>query len=319
MNKLMTAIIGTVAALAIAGQVFAGTMSIKLEAPKSPTNLTSLNLTFVVLDYSSTGGAITAKCYKKGPSDGAFSQFDGDKAISAGGNTATCVANLNTEGTYQFYVTATNTAAETVQSDTRSVEFKTSGPGTPTSYSKSRVNACDYKISFHTADDSGKTVKVEVYRSSNTTFTADDGSRVDTITIGSNADGSSTTTPPNCNTDYFFAVRAFDSSGNGSGLIGDSVTTTTTTTTVTGASGTTGAAGAIPAGTNGNVLGASNGPLEGPTGTSGGVLGEASASGTPTAAPTPTPAKPGGLFTPRNAGIGGGLLILLILLFILFK
>jgi hypothetical protein len=146
------------------------------------------------------------------------------------------------------------------------------------SYSgKERVNVCDYKIKFHTADDGGKTVKIEVYRSENTTFDVNDGSRVDTIGIGSNTDGSSITTPPSCNKEYYFAIRAFDENGNGSGVAGDSITktTTTTTTTTSGASGTPPAAGgAIPAGTNGNVLGISNGPIESPTGPSGAILGK---------------------------------------------
>lgn len=303
MRKLIHTVLTFLALTLFAGTVYAGSMTIKIEQPKSPTNLTSLNVNFVVLDYTANG-AITARCYKKGPGEAGFSQFGSDIAISAGGNSVNCVADsssFSSEGTYQYYVTAAN-AGETVTSDTVNVERKTSGgPDTPTNYSKSRVNVCDYKISFRTADDGGKTVKVEVYRSGDTSFTADAGSRVDTITIGSNTDGSSTTTPPNCNQEFYFAVRAFDSIGNGSGLVGDSVTvtvagTTTTTTTTTGS----GQQGAIPAGTGGNILGAE--APGGSTGASGAILGEeATASPTPSgayAAPTPN------LFTAKNLGWG---------------
>jgi hypothetical protein len=120
MNNIVTraiqVTIATLGAFIFAGQVFAGTMSIKLEVPKSPTNITNLKLTFVTLDYSANGN-ITAKCYKKQPNDAGFSQFGGDIAISAGGNTANCSTDLNDDGTYQFYVTAAN-AGETIPSDT---------------------------------------------------------------------------------------------------------------------------------------------------------------------------------------------------------
>ncbi|OGG35189.1 hypothetical protein A2363_03905 [Candidatus Gottesmanbacteria bacterium RIFOXYB1_FULL_47_11] len=303
MRKLIHTFLAFIALSLFAGNVYAGSMTIKIEQPKSPTNLTSLNVNFVVLDYAANG-AITARCWKKGPGDGGFSQFGSDMAITTGGNSANCVADgssFSSEGTYQYYVTAENTG-ETVTSDTVSVERKTSGgPDTPTNYSKSRVNICDYKINFRTADDGGKTVKVEVYRSGETSFSADPGSRVDTITIGSNTDGSSTTTPPNCNQEFYFAVRAFDSIGNGSGLVGDSVTvtvggTTTTTTTTTGSAG----AGAIPAGTGGNILGVETAGA--PTGPSGAILGE-EASSSPTPSEDYTPPTPN-LFTGKNLGWG---------------
>ncbi len=293
-------------------------MTVKIEAPKSPTILTNLKVNFVVLDYAADG-AITAKCYfnKDG---GGFAQFGSDIALPAGGGSANCTTNssiVNGEGTYKFYVGATNSSI-TVNSAEVTVVYNTSAPGTPSNYGKSRVNVCDYKISFKTADDAGKTVKVEVYRSANTSFTADAGTRVDTVTIGSNTNGSSTTTPPNCSTDYFFAVRAFDSAGNGSGLVGDSVTVTTGTTTLASPpAGGSGAAGAIPAGTGGNILGASQGAPEGATGASGATLGEATGSPTPTQETYIPPT--GGLFSGRNLGLGAGALAVILLVTWLLK
>lgn len=296
----------------------------QIQEPKSPTNQTDLNINVVVLDQNDL--PITVQCYYQ-KNGGGFNTLGGPITVNpnGGNNTANCQTNssiINDQTTYNFYATANDGVNPIFTTSTVNVVYNTSGPDTPTSYSKSRVNTCDYKISFHTANDGGKTVKVEVYRSGQTSFTADSGSRVDIVNIGSNQDGSSTTTPPTCNQDYYFAIRAFDSNGNGSGLIGDSSTVTINPPTSTGTSGTSGAsgtAGAIPAGTNGNVLGASNGPIEGSTGPSGGVLGEATLSGTPTEAPpTPTP-TPAPIFSGRNIGIGGGLLIVILLLIFLFK
>ncbi len=286
MRNTFKTIVLTIASLCIAGQVFAGSMSIKIEQPKSPTNLTSLNVNFVVLDYASNGN-ITAKCYKQGPSDGGFSQFGSDIAITPGGNTSNCTADssvLTSDGTYQFYVTAAN-SGETVTSNTVSVIRNTSGPDTPTSYSKEDFESCKYKIKFHTADD-GKTAKVELYRSPNTTFDVNAGSLVETKTIGPNADGEFVNEKPDCSKTYFYAIRAFDSTGNGSGIRGDSETHTITTTILP--TTTTGTAGAIPAGTGGNILGAET--LKGATGPSGAILGE-QASPSPTQQPY-TPPKP---------------------------
>lgn len=292
-----------------------------IQTPKTPTNQTNLSINVVVFDQN----ASTVQCYYQ-KNGGAWNPFGGTVSVDAGGNnTANCQTDggvINDQGTYNFYATVNDGVSPEFKTATVGVTYNTSDPpGTPISFSKDRVNTCDYKISFHTADDGGKTVKVEVYRSGQTSFTADNGSRVDTISIGSNQDGTSITTPPVCNQDYYFAVRAFDVNGNGSGLIGDSNTVTVNTTTTTTTTGSSGSAGAIPAGTNGNVLGAESGLLSGTTGPTGTVLGEASLSGTPTpsAATTPTPAPKPGLFTGRNIGIGGGLLIILIILFILLK
>jgi len=323
-TQAIKATIVTLAALALAGHVYAGvisTMSIKIEQPKSPTNLNNLNINFVVLDYASKG-AITATCsYNK--DGGAVSQFGGDIAIDEGGGTANCTTNssiMNGDGTYKFIISATNGAPETVSGDV-TVVYNTSGPDTPTSYSKEDFESCKYKIKFHTGDN-GNTTKVELYRSANTTFDVNAGSLIATQNIGPDTDGEFTTDKPDCSKTYYYVIRAFDSAGNGSGVRGDrethTVTTTTTTTTTTGGSA---AAGAIPAGTGGNVLGTAQGALEDATGASGAVLGEASLSGTPTPteaiSPTATPKRT--LFTGRNIGIGGGLVAILLLLLFLFK
>lgn len=229
-------------------------LSIRLSQPKSPTNQDTFGITFVSLDILDR--PITVRCFKKGPSDGAFSQFGGDITVSAGGNTGNCDVNssiLNTAGTYQFYATAT-AGSDTATSTTDTVDFNTSGPGTPSDFSKDK-SSCTYTIKYKTADDGGKTVKVELYRSSDNVFTADSGSRVDTHFVGSNTTDTFTNIVPDCNKDYFFVLRAFDSFGNGSGLVGDSSVTVTTGTTTTTTGVTPAEGGAIAAGNQaGNVI-----------------------------------------------------------------
>ena len=207
-------------------------LSVRLEQPKTPTNQTNFGIVFVALDLNNAN-TVTVTCNKKGPSDGAPVSFGGSQTFPNGGNTGTCAVDssiLSAAGIYTFSVEATSDSG--TANDSVTVEYKTEGPGDPRDYSKSKPSACEYKIHFKTADDGGKTVKVEVYRSENTSFTADNNTRVATIAVGSNQERDFTQ-GVDCSKDFYYAVRAFDASGNGSGVVGDSETHTTVTTTGT--------------------------------------------------------------------------------------
>lgn len=219
-------------------------LSLRVEEPKTPTNINNVELNFVALDI--TGAPITVKCLKKSPSDASLTQFGADIALSAGGNASHCSLSsiLSSEGNYQFQVLASN-GSDNVSSQIVNLDYKTSGPGTPNDYRKDRLNNCDYKIHFKSADDGGKTVKVEIYRADVTSFILDPGSVVSTVYTGSNTEHDINNSVPDCSKTYYYVLRAFDSAGNGSGTTGDSVTiTTTSTTTLT--DGTTTTTGAIP-------------------------------------------------------------------------
>jgi hypothetical protein len=280
-NKLFTKILlGVFAVFLFAGTSFAAT-SIRLQQPGTPTNQDTFNITFVALD-TSPSQPVSVQCYKKGPTDGGFSAFGSVINLSNGGNTDNCQVNSGVmnqgNGTYQFYAAVT-AGSTTPTSSTVSVDFNNSTPGTPTNYNKTKPDDCTYKISFRSANDSGKTVKVVLYRSSDTNFSVDSSHQVNTLSISSDTDGSMTNNvSPNCGTEYFYVIRAFDVYGNGSGVVGDSNVTTTTvnpTTTTTPAG-----QGAIPVGGTGGgqVLG------EGTKAAEKAVLGTESAKPSPSAA-----------------------------------
>lgn len=320
MYKYITLIIGALVSLICTAQVYAvSTMSIKVEHPKSPTRLNNFTLNFVTLDLQ--GRAITAKCYKKSPSEGSFTQFGNDIAIVAGGNSANCAITnsiLNDNGVYQFYVTAA-ADSDTITSETVSITYDTNGPGDPRDYNKTR-NACEYTIHFKTANDSGMTVKTEVYRSENTSFSADDGSRIMSVNTGSDESHDVTNTPPDCNKTYYFAIRSFDTAGNGSGIVGDSEITITSGTTTTTQPQTTGgqqARGAIPVLDQGSVLGIDNvDEALGATGSSGAALGVTTPSGEiDDVKETDSVTSP----NLRPLGIGSAILLLGVLLYAFWK
>ncbi len=260
MRKIFLFVLGCLMAFGGTTGVYAVAPSLtaRIEQPKSPTNINELDITVVTLDRLER--PVTVRCFKKSPSDGVFMQFGSDIAVSAGGNSVHCETNstvLPSDGTYLFYAEA-YAGSDTATTATVSVDYNTSGPGTPTNYSKEKPGDCTYKIKFRSADDSGKTVKVNVYRSENTSFNLDSGTLVGTVNIGSNTDGELSNTVGDCNKTYYFAVRAFDAAGNGSGVVGDSEIRTTTTSnasagTSSAPSGNT--SGALTAGNTGNVLG----------------------------------------------------------------
>ena len=256
MKKLINSLLLSILSLFLfTGSVYAANTSIRLQQPGTPTNDDTFNITFVALD-TDPSQPVSVQCYKKGPTDAIFSAFGSVINLSNGGNTDNCQVNSGTinqgNGTYRFNAQVV-TGSSTPTSSTVSVDFNNSTPDTPTNYSKSKPDDCSYKISFRTANDSGKTVKVVLYRSADSAFSLDTGHQVNSISIGSDTDGSMTNNiSPNCSTEYYYAIRAFDTYGNGSGSVGDSNITTTTINPT----GTTAEQGAIPITSGeGSVLG----------------------------------------------------------------
>ncbi|MDD5415870.1 MAG: hypothetical protein PHE48_02580 [Candidatus Daviesbacteria bacterium] len=294
--------------------VYAANLSVRIEVPKTPTNQNAFKINFVTMDI--LGRSVDVQCFKKGPGDSSSSQFGSTLNLSAGGNSGNCEVTssiVSAEGTYEFYVIAT-AGSDTATSSTVNVEYKTSAPSTPGNYNKELLGSCQYKITFKTADDGGRTSRVEVYRSDQTSFTADSGTRVGTVWIGSNLEGSFIDNVPDCGKGYYYVIRAFDGAGNGSGIAGDSVTkvtiTSTTTTTTQTSPAPTAAAGAILAVTSqvgqGDILG-----VNGEEATSeGDILGE----GTPSseeAGPSETVTPEKKLLTPKNIFLATLVLIIL--------
>lgn len=308
-------------ALAITGRVYAAkNVSVRIQQPKSPINQNNFNVSFVALDLQ--GRTVTVKCFQKGPSDGAFSQFGSSQTFTNGGNSGNCAVDNSVmndgEGSYAFKVEATagDGTGDNFDDETTTVTYDTSGPGDLRDYSKNRTNACEYTIHFKTANDAGATVKAELYRSDTVPFNADNGTRIQVISIGSDESKNVTDTPPDCSKTYYYAARAFDAAGNGSALIGDNVSTIT----VINPTGSP-AQGAIPlnGGTNtgGSVLGqeSTTGAI-GATGTSGETLGETS----PSAEVVETGKKDDTKKSmARNLMLGGGILLLGAILYAIWK
>lgn len=252
-------ILASIFSLCTNSHVYAAHISIRIEKPKTPTNQNMFDIVFAALDILNR--PVTVKCKKQAPGEGGFTQFGTDISLPSGGSTGVCPVTSNiisAPGTYTFQVEAA-TDSEIV-SDAATVEYKTDVPGNPADYSKERLSSCQYKLKCKGADDNGKTVSIEIYRSTDSSFTANSGSRIATIPASSNEEKEYIDSIPDCTKDFYYVIRAFDTAGNGSNLVGDSIvhvtvkTTTVTSTIPRTASQTSGAgqtkeepmAGAIP-------------------------------------------------------------------------
>lgn len=203
-------------------------LSVRLEQPQSPTRLNEWKLSFSVLDRLARTPSVT--CYVKKPGAGSFitfgETFTSSKSLGDSGHCQVSSALLTEQGTYEFYVKA-SAGADSEDTFSVNVVYDTSGPGTPSSYSKEHPAQCKWIIRFRTADDNGSTSKVEIYSSDQKSFDTHNGTRVGSVNIGSNQDGEFVhDRADHCDREWYYVIRAFDSAGNQSGHAGDQVTIT---------------------------------------------------------------------------------------------
>lgn len=249
---------GTIAGLLFLGMVSWGmpavaegaTLSARIETPESVMQTQNFKIGFTTLDVM--GRNLEVECYTTGSAT-PFAEYTLESSF--GGNSGDCAVTSSVvpvDGDYEFFirVNAFGENPETVESEHVLVTVATSAPGTPTNYDRDDDN-CQAVITFTTANDGGKTTKVELYRSTENPFVANASTKVNEQTIGSNTAGSFTENLPGCDEDVFYALRAVAANGNGSGFVGDvDVDTETTTSTRTRVNTVTvpgQASGALPA------------------------------------------------------------------------
>lgn len=234
-------------------------LSVKIEQPDSPQFGKDFKIGFVALDID--GDPITVKCYEEGL--GLFDTYNS----ATSGNCDVSKAGITADGDYKFYVTA-DAGHGINQTDSVTVKIDLSAPETPLNYSRTDVDACNKQITFTTAAIGDPTDKIELYRSTTQTFVADPAvNKVgETATgLGLNFSGtiSDNVAPADCSLKYYYAIRAVDAEGNGSGFVGDeNVHVTTKTKHKTSTRTITihpAAAGAIPTAGGGAAGGAVGG------------------------------------------------------------
>lgn len=122
------------------------------------------------------------------------------------------------EGKYNFYAGA-QSGSQSINSNTISTTLDMTPPADVSDYHKERVSSSNYRLYFKCPSDTDFE-KVYIYRSKETSFTADSDTRVTEIGC---APGESKTTEVggDNDADYYFALRALDHAGNVSGVTTD--------------------------------------------------------------------------------------------------
>lgn len=241
--KFLMTLIGIPMVMAIAAFMGAATayalpyLDLQVQEQPALTSLSEFDITFVTMDLQ--GNDITATCYYNyDPVAPAVFADNGDNDFlpSIGsdfgtGNSGACqITSLMTQfdGHYAFTVqvkTATETETKTVN-----VEIDRNKPLQPVAYAKTAIDTCNNRIDFTTAND-GRTVSVDIFRSTATSFIADETTRVATIAKGPGESGSYTDTIPVCGTTYYYVIQAVDAYGNRSPFRGDQIVTIIDNTT----------------------------------------------------------------------------------------
>jgi hypothetical protein len=195
----------------------AATWDVKFSTPAPLTNKKSFNLDFTALSSANDNISVTAYRQVAGPD-----QNLGIKNVS-GGNSGSFKVTVTSDGTYRYYLIATNNG-DVKQSSVKTVTVDTTAPSAPTYLGKTR-DGNKYTVRFRAPNDSDVT-QIRIYSSTKTSFTVSTDSQVGTVNVTPGQIAQITYTASS-GAERFHAVQAFDKAGNNSSLIGDPDTTVT--------------------------------------------------------------------------------------------
>lgn len=227
-----------------------------------------INYTDFKLSCTTDGG--TAQFYSK-KDGGSYTPFGPSITLSTSTPCQVQVtgAQFGSEGKFWFEVIVDGGPASNINNNETSTTLDTTAPGAPSDFGKARSNGdTTYTITWKNPSDTDF-VKVFIYRSTTTGFNADNSNKV--AEIGGNPGDTQTWTDNGLDPtkQYYYYARAIDHANNGSGLVGDSSTTTVTSTPKPGTAGagtTGGAVTQLPKeqATGGSVLGTEASPTASP-------------------------------------------------------
>ena len=236
--------------------------TLKIEQPESPTNKTSIDVTYVAYDLSNTPLKVNCSVQKL-PAGVVNAVVSNDETANSG----TCTIPFSYISENGDYLITAHNDVSGGKSASVNVTIDRVSPPTPVVYNKVSPETCKNRIDFTTGIDSDATptVKVDIYRGESTNFTAGPITFLESVNVGPGvASSSAVFTLPDCSKTYYYAIQAVDSIGNRSGFVGDIginvvyYITTTPTPTGTGTNtngGTTNGSVTPTPGTTGNPNG----------------------------------------------------------------
>lgn len=201
---------------ALAGSVFSGELNIILNTPPSMANTTDFQLFYTAIETDQSPIIVNLFLKKEGSSD--WKQAIDEDKTDYSGKFQMRGEDFYGEGKYQFYAQAVS-GATTKNSDSVEITLDTTAPGKVEDYRKERISSTNYRLYFKCPTDTDLE-KVYIYKSKETSFTADPGTRVAEVGC---APGESKTHEigGDQDVDYYFALRALDHAGNASEVVTD--------------------------------------------------------------------------------------------------
>ncbi len=246
----------------------------------SYTNTDTFYISYTALDIE--GDSVTANFFVK-KDGGTFRSLVNSSTTGATNKVLVTGADFyDGQGKYIFRVEVTG-GADT-SADETNTNFDHSGPSGVQEYRKERPSDSSYRLFWKNPGDSDFS-RVFIYRSDKPEFTADGGTKVGEVGGAPDQQMSWDNFGLESGKTYFYALRAVDHAGNGSGIVADQEAQVTAGAVLASAATTTGAV----AGGVGEVKIL---PKEEPS--EGEILG-GEATPTPSAAPTPVGEEQGGL------------------------
>lgn len=198
--------------------VLAITPQVSISEPGEYVNYNNFNLSYSAL--SDDPGAITAQFYFRKDS-GSYAAF-GPVINGASGQVSVGSDQVNDQTKYFFKVEINGGTA----SDETNVIYDSGGPGPASNYWKEKVAPGFYRLHWKNPSDADSH-RVFIYRSDQTSFTADASHKVGEVGGTPNAEMTWENTTPDSGKEYYYALRVVDKAGNSSGLVTDAPGTVT--------------------------------------------------------------------------------------------
>ena len=205
--------------LLLAGSLISVSATFEISLSSLPSYQNTTNFRLYYTYFSTDGNIAVVNLYVQKEGKDWRQTVDKNKTTVSGYFQLEGSDLYDNEGRYNFYATAV-VGSQTVNSAAVTTILDMSAPSAPTEYGKERVNPTTYKLSWKNSfdEDFGK---VYVYRSKETSFTADSGTRIGEAGGAKDEkmiynDGS-----VEQNVEYFYALRAVDHAGNASGTVTD--------------------------------------------------------------------------------------------------
>lgn len=207
-------------------------LNISLSDLPSFVNKTNIKLYYTYLNTS--GNPATVNLYIQKDGKDYRQTVEKDKTNVSGYFELRALDFYDGEGKYNFSATAVFGADSAT--DTTATNLDTSAPSAPTEYSKERLNQTTYKLSWKNSFDDDFE-KVYIYRSKETSFTADSSTKIGEAGGSKNEKMTFNDGSVQLDVTYYYALRAIDHAGNISGITTDAPGTMITVT-VTGVKAT---------------------------------------------------------------------------------